>query len=526
MISNFNLIRSLLTSICLAGASASASAFAATHPNIIVIYTDDQGFGDASCYNPQSKIQTPNLDKLATGGMRFTDAHCSDTVCTPSRYGLLTGRYSWRTELKQGVFGAERECLIKDGRMTLASLLRDHGYATAMVGMWHLGMDFPGDEGARDWSQPVKDMPLDKGFEYFFGIPASLNYGVLAWFEGRFAKVPPTVFTKKKPNELNPGDYRIMPPYEPALAKGLMEVAPDLVDGECLTRFTDKAIEYINGRVATKDGKPFFLYLPYTSPHLPVIPLEQFRGKSGCGAYGDFMMETDWHVGRVMDTLETAGMTQNTLIVFSSDNGPENPWKQRITHYDHFSSGVFREGKRSIYDGGHRVPFIVRWPAKVKAGVVVDQTFGQIDLLATFAEIIGAKLPDNAGEDSVSFYPLLTGTPPATNRPTLIHHAGNGRFAVREAQWKLVMEHASDERELYDMTTDPSEKNNVIAQHPDIAAHLAEQITAIVRTGRTTPGAAQANDTGWWPDLAWIAGEESTTPRKAKRKKSPTPKNR
>lgn len=486
-------------------------------PNIIVIYTDDQGFGDASCYNPQSKIQTPNLDKLAAEGMRFTDAHCSDTVCTPSRYGLLTGRYSWRTTLKSGVFGAERPCLITDGRMTLATLCRDHGYATAMVGKWHLGMDFPGEQDSRDWTQPAKDMPLDKGFDYFFGIPASMNYGVLAWFEGRFAKVPPTLFTKKKPNELNPGDYRIMPPYEPKLAKGLMEVAPDFVDGECLTRFTDKAVEYIDGRAAAKDGKPFFLYLPYTSPHLPVIPLEQFRGKSGCGAYGDFVMETDWHIGRVMEALEAGGMTKNTLILVSSDNGPENPWKQRIEEHQHYSSGVYRDGKRSIYEGGHRVPFIVRWPEVVKPGVW-DGTVCQTDVLATFADILGAKLPANAAEDSVSFYGALTGKATSKDRLPLINHASNGRLAIRDGKWKLVMEHGKASRELYDLGADPGEKNDVIAQHADIAATLTEKITAIVQKGRTTPGADQANDTGWWDDLAWIPSSgEASKKRKKKR---------
>ena len=187
---------------------------AADRPNVIVIYTDDQGYGDVSCLNPDAKFKTPNLDRLAREGITFTDGHCSDTVCTPSRYGLLTGRYSWRTELKRGVFNAERPCLIAKGRMTLASLLRDQGYQTAMVGKWHLGMDFPGDRKTRDWSQPVTDMPLDKGFDYFWGIPASMNYGVLAWFEGRYAKVPPTQYTQKKPNSLALSDYRIMPPYE------------------------------------------------------------------------------------------------------------------------------------------------------------------------------------------------------------------------------------------------------------------------------------------------------------------------
>ena len=189
----------------------------ADKPNVIVIYTDDQGYGDVSCLNPDSKFQTPNLDKLAREGMSFTDAHCSDTICTPSRYGLLTGRYSWRTKLKRGVFGAEKKCLIVDGRMTLASLFKANGYHTAMVGKWHLGMDFPGERDSRDWTQPVLDMPLDKGFDYFWGIPASLNYGVLAWFEGRHAEVPPTQYTQKKPNKIAISDYRIKPPYEKEL---------------------------------------------------------------------------------------------------------------------------------------------------------------------------------------------------------------------------------------------------------------------------------------------------------------------
>ena len=238
---------------------------AGERPNVIVIYTDDQGFGDASCLNPAAKFKTPNLDRLAAEGIAFTNAHSSDTVCTPSRYGLLTGRYCWRTVKKTGVYGAEVKGLIDDDRMTLASMLRDQGYHTAMVGKWHLGMDFPGDPGSRDWAQPVRDMPLDKGFDYFFGIPASLNYGVLAWFEGRYAKVPPTVFTAKKPNQRHV-DYRIMPPYQETpeqtrevLGKVGMEVAPDFIDNQCLTRFTDKAIEWMQKAISVK--APLILYI-------------------------------------------------------------------------------------------------------------------------------------------------------------------------------------------------------------------------------------------------------------------------
>ncbi len=494
---------------------AVSAASAADKPNVIVIYTDDQGYGDAGCLNDLSKFETPNLDRLAREGMTFTDAHCSDTVCTPSRYGLLTGRYSWRTTLKRGVYGAEKRCLIADGRMTLASLLHDSGYATAMIGKWHLGMDFPGERGNRDWSQPVRDMPLDKGFDYFWGIPASMNYGVLAWFDGRHAKVPPTQYTQKKPNKIAISDYRIMPPYEPRIGdvgttselgvvRGKLEVAPDFVDSECLTRFTDKTIEWITQHAAdAREGKPFFVYLPYTSPHKPVIPIEKFRGKSEAGAYGDFMIETDWHVGRILELLDREQLSRNTIVVFTSDNGPETTWKERAKKFQHQSNGIYRDGKRSIYEGGHRVPFFVRWPASVIADTVSTTPICQTDLLATLAAIVGTELPDDAGEDSVSFLASMT-RGSITPRPPIIHHSSNGRFAIREGKWKLVMETKKQPRELYDLVSDPSETSDVIADHSAVADSLAEKISDIVRQGRSRPGPPQPNDTPWWDDLVWM----------------------
>ncbi|MGI9470305.1 MAG: sulfatase family protein [Rubripirellula sp.] len=488
----------------------------AAQPNVLVIYTDDQGFGDASCLNPESKFKTPNLDRLASEGMTFTDAHCSDTVCTPSRYGLLTGRYSWRTTLKRGVYGAEKACLIADGRMTLASLLRDNGYSTAMIGKWHLGMDFPGERDSRDWSKPVQDMPLDKGFDYFWGIPASMNYGVLAWFDGRYANVPPTQYTQKKPNKIAIDDYRIMPPYETKLkspgstndlgvVRGQLEIAPDFVDSECLTRFTDKAIEWITSQAEdARNGKPFFVYLPYTSPHKPVIPIDAFRGKSDAGSYGDFMMETDWHVGRILDMLDQEQLSEDTIVIFTSDNGPETTWRKRAERFSHQSNGRFREGKRSIYEGGHRVPMFVRWPSQVKGGAVYEHPICQTDVLATIASITGQSLPANAAEDSVSFHSALLDPSVTLNRPPMIHHSSRGGFAVREGKWKLVMESGKQKRELYDLDSDPSEKANVIKDHPDIAKRLTNQITEIVRNGRTTSGEPQSNDTPWWSDLVWM----------------------
>ena len=495
---------------------ASENAHAADAPNVIIIYTDDQGYGDVSCLNPESKFQTPNLDRLAAEGMTFTDAHSSDTICTPSRYGLLTGRYAWRTGLKRSVYGAEKKCLIVDGRMTIASLLKSNGYQTAMVGKWHLGMDFPGDRSNRDWTRPVTDMPLDKGFDYFWGIPASLNYGVLAWFEGRYAKVPPIQYTRKKKNKIAISDYRIKPPYETELSqpgttnelgvvKGQLEIAPDFVDAQCLTRFTDKAIEWIKGRAdQTRDGTPFFLYLPYTSPHKPVIPIDQFRGKSDAGAYGDFVMETDWHIGCILEMLDAQGISENTIVVFTSDNGPETTWKKRIELYGHRSSGIYREGKRSIYEGGHRVPLLVRWPRRIKGGSRWDQPVCQTDFLATFAEMLKEPLPETAGEDSCSFFSVLTKQQSEFPRAPMIHHSSGGDFAIRAGKWKLVMEGTRQKRALFDLESDPREEQNVIGKHPEVTQQLVAKITKIIRSGRSTQGAPQANDTRWWENLVWM----------------------
>jgi arylsulfatase A len=481
-------------------------------PNIIVIYTDDQGFGDVSHSNPNCKFRTPNLDRLAKEGVSFTNGHSPDSVCTPSRYGLLTGRYCWRTTKKTGVLNAEAPCLINNDRMTLASLLRSKGYNTGMVGKWHLGMDFPGTSKSRDWTQPVVDMPLDKGFEYFYGIPASLNYGVLAWFEGRFAKVPPTLFTAKKINRRHM-DYRIMPPYQTTadetkrvLKKMGMEVASDFIDNRCLTRFTDKAIDWMQTKTAeSKQGKPFFLYLPFTSPHYPVCPLPQFHGQGECGAYGEFVIETDYHIGRVLKFLEKSGLDENTMIIFTSDNGPENSWKSRIDEFSHRSNYIYRGGKRDVYEGGHRVPFLVRWPRGIKSpGRSWNKIVGQTDLLATFAELVEAALPVNAGEDSQSFASVLTDPNGDYNREPLVNHSAKGQFAITDGDWKLVMPHRKLKIELYNLATDPSEKNNVAAKHPQRVKELTARMTDIVLNGRTTSGAIQANDTGYWSDLKWI----------------------
>ncbi len=486
-----------------------ALGYAVDKPNVIVIYTDDQGYGDVSALNAEAKFQTPNMDRLANEGIIFSNGHSPDSVCTPSRYGLLTGRYPWRTSRKSGVMSAAGDCMIKDGRMTLASLLRDQGYHTAMVGKWHLGMTFPKTKKTYDWSKPIENMPLDKGFDYFYGIPASLNFGTLAWFEGRYAKVPPTLRTSKKKNPRY-SDYRIMPPYK---ARGSFPVAPDFIDNQCLTRFTDKAIEWMGGKVAdAKAGKPFFLYLPYTSPHYPVCPLPEFHGRGKGGPYGEFLIETDYHIGRILEFLKESDIDENTMIVFTSDNGPERSWPQRLEDTGHDSRGGYREGKRSVYEGGHRVPFLVRWPKGIKEpGREWADLVGQVDLLATFAEITGADLPDNAGEDSQSFASVLLNPENKTKRLPLIYRSeekGDYRYGISEGNWKLILSGKALEAELYDLEADPAETKNLVAENPEKALYLQKRITEIVINGRTTPGAVQPNDTGYWKDLTWMTADD------------------
>lgn len=470
----------------------------ADHPNIVLIYTDDQGYGDVSALNADSKFKTPHLDRLVNEGMTFTDGHCSDTVCTPSRYGLLTGRYSWRTHFKQGVLGADADCLIENGRVTVASLLREHGYNTAMVGKWHLGMNFDGELGNRDWSKKFTDGPIEKGFDYFWGIPASMNYGILSYLEGDQVLKPAEFWTRKKRGLVkhDPASYRITPPYTTApkkLDKNALEVADDFDDVEVLGRITDKSVEWIEQHAAKKSAKPFFIYIPMTSPHKPVIPAPEFIGKSDCGAYGDFMVETDHRVGQILDALDRLNISDNTMVIFTSDNGPEKTYKERKTVFKHHSAIHFRGGKRDLYEGGHRVPFLIRWPDAVKAGTTCDTPVCQTDLLATFAELMDAELPDAAGEDSVSLLPALHGKP-LKGRP-LLHHSAQGYFAIRDGQWKLMLPGRNNQPvELYDLSADAGETNNLAKTHPDEVRRLTELATETVRK----------HSSGWWSQLTWI----------------------
>lgn len=515
--------KALLFVVCLTAMFGEAlAADGSTKPNIVVIYTDDQGYGDCSATNPKSKVPTPNLDRLAKEGMTFTDGHCADTVCTPSRYALLTGRYSWRTSLKSGVLHAEGDCLIDKKRVTVASLLKDNGYDTAMIGKWHLNMKFPGKVGQRDWMKPITDGPNDHGFDYYFGIPASMNYGILTFIENMNVTEAPTLWTRKK-QKRSEGTFRFMPPYETERqGNGDVEVAPSFRDDTCLKTCTEKAVAYIAEHAAfAKKDKPFFLYLPLNSPHLPHCASAEFAGKSKVGAYGDFLLETDHRVGQILDALDKHELTANTLVFQSSDNGAESGYAKRFEEYSHASNGDLRGGKADIYEGGHRVPFLVRWPGVIKAGRVCNDTVCQVDLLATCAEIVGAMLPANAGEDSYSLLPALRGEDyKQPLRGPLIHHSMSGHFAIRDGQWKLNLFCGSGGRlaptlvtpkpgeppfELYEMKDDWRETTNVYDKHPEVVERLKTLATKIVKDGRSTPGEAQKNDgPQLWPELLWI----------------------
>lgn len=527
----FNINNLLLLLFTLLVLACNSNTIENERPNIIIIYTDDQGYGDVSVLNPDAKFKTPNMDRIANEGVIFTDGHSSDAVCSPSRYSLLTGRYSWRTSLKRGVLGADGPCLIEKDRMTIASLLQENGYNTAMVGKWHLQMDFAGTKGKdRDWSVPFTDGPIEKGFDYFFGIPASMNFGVLTYLENDKVLDPAILWTKKKVNTIagsyldnaRPNDYRMTPPYhdEPD-GGGWIEVGASFNDELALETFASKAVEYINKYA--NDEKPFFLYLPLTSPHLPHCTHPDFQGRSNCGNYGDFLEETDHRVGQILDALDANGIADNTLVVFSSDNGAETNYVYHRETYDHYSSLHYRGGKRDIYEGGHRVPFLMRWPAVIQSGSEVDLPVCQSDYLATIADIVGAELPDNAGEDSYSLLSAMKGELyDSVLRGAVIHHSATGHFAIRQGKWKLNMIHGSGGMgpqaliepqegeppyELYNLENDPSETNNVYADNSEIVQNLKETITAIIKNGRSTTGKPQNFVKEKWPQVSWMTFE-------------------
>jgi len=483
-------------------------------PNIVFILCDDLGYGDVACNNPEGKIPTPRIDRLAGEGMRFTDAHTTSSVCTPTRYSVLTGRYNWRSRLQSGVLGGLSPRLIEPGRLTVASMLKQNGYHTACIGKWHLGMKWPLKAGAEgfgdriekgpegwnvDYTQPIAEGPNAVGFDYYFGIAASLDMVPYTFIEdGRVTAIPtvdkafPMMLGRESMTRRGPG-------------------ATEFKAVDVLPMLTRKAVEYITQRSAPGAGqKPFFLYLPYASPHTPIVPSPEWQGRSGLNYYADFVMQTDACVGEVLDALAQHGVADNTLVIFSSDNGcsPQADFPA-LQEKGHDPSYIFRGHKADIWDGGHRVPFIVRWPGKVGAGATSDQLISLADLTATCADVLQVELPDDAAEDSVSYLPVLLGKADGPVREALVHHSINGKFSVRQGRWKLelcpgsggwssprdpqAVKQGLPPIQLYDMQDDPREQHNVQAEHPEMVKHLTALLERYVAQGRSTPGASQKN---------------------------------
>jgi arylsulfatase A-like enzyme len=486
-------------------------------PNIICILADDLGSGDLSCLNPTSAWQTPRLDRLASEGLVCTDAHSTSSVCTPSRYALLTGRYSWRGPLKKGVLDGYKPPLIEPGRLTVAELLRQHGYTTAAFGKWHLGVGWsrsgPRPEDV-DFTRPFHGGPLAHGFDRFLGIATSLDMPPYVWLsQDRAASVP----TAHVQDSRAPRLWRAGP------------ISDDFKMEAVQTRLVDEAAAYVEQRAQARDGRPFFLYLPLAAPHTPLLPTAAFEGSTRTTLYGDFVAQVDSDIGRLLDALDRTGLADDTLVIVTADNGfAPAAGLAELEPFHHDPSGGRRGYKSDLFEGGHRVPFIVRWPGHVPAGSRTGALVSQADLLATCAEIVGATLPEDAGEDSISLLPLLGSEAPATPlRDSVIHHSGEGRFAIRQGRWKLLAwpgsggwsaptPHPSEwldvpaedlstlpPFQLYDLEADPAERTNLAATHPDVVARLGKLLRAQVDAGRSTPGKPQPVVLSGWPQVEW-----------------------
>lgn len=454
-------------------------------PNILIILADDLGFGDLSINNPKSKIQTPHLDRLARQGMNFIDAHSPSGVCSPTRYGLLTGRYAWRTRLKRGVLNGTSEPLIEKNRLTLPMMLKELGYQNGHFGKWHLGRRWAKLDASKklhisniDWSQPAIYCALDAGFTYAF----ELAQPAWAFMENRRLLAPPTEAfdLTHLPVHIIGGNNN----------KGYRQ--PGFTFEKMLPKWVEKACTFID-QSAQKE-EPFFVYFAPICPHRPIRPNNAFLGKSACGVFGDFVVELDDAVGRLLSQIERSGIRDETLVFFTSDNGAETNTYQHIQSYDHWSSGGKRGCKRDLYEGGHRVPFIAKWHGKIPAGTTSSEIICLTDLMATIASIVDYKLPQNSAEDSYDMSPALFAEQfEKPIRDAIVHHSGRGKFAIRQGDWvyvdapsgsdnrepQSVLEHLgvvphNEKAELFDLRKDPNQSTNRIAQNAEIASKLKQ----------------------------------------------------
>ncbi|HKK62368.1 MAG TPA: sulfatase-like hydrolase/transferase [Bacteroidales bacterium] len=485
-------------------------------PNILFILADDLGYGDVACYNPESQIPTPNLDNLASEGMRFTDAHSASTVCTPTRYSILTGRMAFRTGMR-GVFsGVQGPCLIEDGRLTLPGMLRDKGYSTACIGKWHIGMTFFDKEGdmienrklegvqKADFSRRIPDGPVDRGFDYFYGtVACPTTDWIYAYIEDDRVTVPPT---KLLDNSKLP-DH----PYSKDCRTGMVA---DNFDHETVDLvFLEKSKAFLENHVENNSDKPFFLYHSMQAVHLPSFPADEFKGKTNSGPHGDFIFEMDYIVGELMKKLDELDLAENTLVIFASDNGPEvvTVFNMRETH-GHDGARPWRGMKRDNWEGGHRTPFIVKWPGKVEPNSTSNQLLSLTDIMATCADIVGAELPEDAAEDSYNMLPAFLNTMDDKQiRQYALQQTNELKLSIRDGHWKYLDHQGSGSNnkprklrlgmdpeelagsdpdapaQLYNLKTDPGEKQNLYRQHPEIVKDMKAKLEEFKETGRSAP---------------------------------------
>lgn len=466
-------------------------------PNIIYILADDLGYGDISHLNKQSKIHTPNIDQLAQKGISFTDAHSNSAVCTPTRYGILTGRYAWRTWMKSGVLWSYDKPLIDKKRETVASLLKKKGFNTACIGKWHLGLDWAKDSNEKiDFNKPLNGTPNDIGFDEFYGITASLD-------------IPPYFYIKNRRITATKIDT-----IDGTSGKGFWRKGPignDFKHDEVLPHLTNKAVKYIEKQ--SKINKPFFLYFPLPAPHTPILPTPKYRGKSDAGEYGDFVLMVDDVVKQIEESLINQGISENTLIIFTSDNGfaPAANLQEQLD-YGHHPSYNMRGHKADIFEGGHRIPFIAKWPSQIKPGTTTSETVCLTDLMATVGAIVEGKISDNSAEDSYNILPVLLGNKQTKSiREATVHHSIEGVFSIRKGKWKLIFgpgsggwsspvpKKARSKKmpllQLYNLDNDISEKNNIAHQYPNIVDELTQLMKQYIEDGRSTIGEPQKNDT-------------------------------
>ena len=453
-------------------------------PNIVFVFCDDLGYGDIQCLNPErGKIPTLAVDRLAKEGMVFTDAHSSSSVCTPTRYGLLTGRYNWRTKHQSGVVQGFAPCLIAPEHPTVASFLKEQGYHTGIVGKWHLNFKYLDPETGKELSSKNKREPAPVGSK----IPDGPNHRGFDYFHGF---------------------------HHAGSMKGVIEndtVIKHEDEINMLPRLTNKAVAYIDDRAKAAPEQPFFLYVPYGSPHTPIVPTKKWQGKSGLGPYGDFVMETDDGFRAILEALDRNNFTDNTLVIFSSDNGCSKAADiPNLQKQGHFPSAHLRGSKADLWEGGHRVPFVASWPGKIKPGSTSDQLICLNDFMATCADILETPIPTGGGEDSVSFLPAFSGEPIVSTRKGVIHHSISGHFSYRQGKWKLLLARGSGgwtspkeaeakkanapAAQLYKLAEDPGETTNLYESEPKVVARLLKQLESDVTRGRSTDGPASKND--------------------------------